>query len=303
MTIVITGTHGLIGTALRTALVQQGHRVVSLVRSAPKQPSSSEGESVLWDIENPDSLVPVIEGVDAIVHLAGHNVANRIRWNKEEKKKILLSRVETTRCITTAIQRCQQAPRTFVCASAVGIYGNNVRVPTDETASSLTRGFLSEVCREWEASALPAAERTRLVNARFGMVLSKEGGALKKMLLPFRLGLGGRIGSGTQWVSWVELGDVVRALQHLLSTDTVSGPVNIVAPDPIQNADFTKQLAKSLHRPAIFHIPEIVLVTLLGEFAEETLLSSSRIIPKVLLDSGFNFQHPTLEGALRAILQ
>jgi uncharacterized protein len=296
--VAVTGAHGLIGSALRRRLEATGHRVTPLVRRMAKA-----GE-ISWD---PDSgrLEPAqLERVDAVIHLAGENVG--ARWTAARKRRIKSSRIEGTHLLSEAIAQARRRPAVLVSASAIGIYGNRGDEVLAENSppGDAALDFLAEVCREWEAAAEPArASGVRVVHPRFGVVLSAEGGALEKMLLPFRLGLGGRLGSGTQWMSWISIDDVVGAIIHVLLTESFSGPVNLVAPEPVRNRDFTAILGRVLSRPTPFAVPAAALRLALGEMANSTLLASVRVLPKRLLAAGYRFEHADLETALRYLLQ
>jgi uncharacterized protein (TIGR01777 family) len=268
--------------------------VVRLVR----RPAASAAERQ-WDPAQ--AIAPAtVEGFDAVVHLSGESVAGR--WTQAQKKKIRDSRVVSTRNLALALARTSQKPPTFLCASAIGYYGNRGdEVLTEESAPG--EGFLAEVSREWEQSTSPAAAAgIRTVNLRIGLVLSREGGALKPMLLPFRLGLGGKIGSGRQWWSWIHIADLVSAVQHILETgQSIAGPVNLTAPNPVTNAEFTRALADALHRPSVLPIPAFAARLAFGEFADAGILASARVIPKALLGSRFTFRFPSLSDALKQL--
>ena len=290
-TVAITGASGMVGTALAEKLRQTGHKSLSITRKA-----SSSG-SILWDaatgLKNPSQL----EGVDTIVHLAGENIAAG-RWTAALKDRIRRSRVEGTRSLVKSIAAVKQRPKTLVCASAIGFYGERGETVLDESAAAGT-GYLADVCREWEHEAHAAADLgLRVVNVRIGVVLSPKGGALAKMLLPFKLGAGGIIGSGKQYWSWIGLHDLVRILAFCVENETVQGAVNGVSPNPMTNYDFTKGVGKALHRPTIFPLPAFVAKLALGEMANDLLLASTRVIPKKLQDHGFQFDYPELVGCL-----
>src|SRR3954465_12808568 len=296
MNVLISGASGLVGSALIPALVERGDRVIRLVRHAA-EPGAPE---IHW---SPGSRLDpeVLEGFEAVIHLAGENIFGR--WTPAKKKAIYESRVGGAQTLSDAIAGCQRAPGVFLSASAIGYYGSRGDEPLDEE-SSLGEGYLAEVAREWE-SATGAARRagTRVVNLRFGVVLSPQGGALQKMLTPFRLGLGGRIGNGKQWFSWITIDDTVDAILLALDQERVRGPVNIVAPAPVTNGDFAKLLGRVLHRPAIFPVPILIPKVIFGaEMTRETLSASQRVIPAKLVAAGYNFRHPELEGALHALL-
>jgi uncharacterized protein (TIGR01777 family) len=241
--------------------------------------------------------------VDAVIHLAGENVG--ARWTAARKRRIRDSRIRGTRVLTEALARVRHRPRVLVSASAIGIYGNRGDEVLTENSppNEAVPDFLMEVAEAWEAAADPArAAGIRVVHPRFGLVLTPAGGALGKMLLPFRLGLGGRLGSGDQWISWISIDDVVGAILHVLLAESFSGPVNLVAPEPVRNRDFTTILARVLSRPALLPVPAAALRLAMGEMATATLLSSIRVVPKRLLASGYRFQHLDLETALEAML-
>jgi uncharacterized protein (TIGR01777 family) len=298
MNILVSGSTGLVGTALIPALTAGGNEVVRLVRSKSRSPSK---ELIGWDPEANYIDAAGLEGLDGIVHLAGESIASG-RWTALKKARIRDSRVRGTRLLCEALAHASRPPAVFVCASAIGFYGDRGDEVLTE-ASAGGKGFLAEVCRDWEAATEFARQKgIRVVNLRFGVILSARGGALAKMLTPFKMGAGGVIGSGRQYMSCIAIDDVVRAIQHALSTHSLSGPVNVVDPAPLTNRDFTKTLGKILGRPTILPAPAFALRTLLGEMADELLLSSARVEPKKLLQSGFQFQYPELESALRHVL-
>ncbi|OGH60924.1 MAG: TIGR01777 family protein [Candidatus Lindowbacteria bacterium RIFCSPLOWO2_12_FULL_62_27] len=297
MRILISGSTGLVGTVLDMALQAQGHAVARLVRSAPN-PGHAE---VRWDPAAGKIDEGGIEGVDAVVHLAGENVGAR-RWTATQKNKIRSSRVNGTRTLCEAIQRLKKPPASLLSASAVGIYGDRGEETLTE-ASPAGAGFLPEVCVEWEKAAAPAAQRgIRVAHLRIGVVLSAQGGALGRMLLPFKLGLGGPIGAGRQYMSWISVDDAVRAISFVLDTKTLIGPVNLVAPRPVTNREFSKTLGRTLHRPAIFPMPAFAARLAFGEMADALLLASARVVPGRLEAAGFSFAHPDLATALKHIL-
>lgn len=295
MKVAISGSSGLIGTALRDRLTAEGHTVVPMVRRAP-----TSGE-IGWDPAerrlDPGDLV----GVDAVVNLAGAGIGDK-RWNEERKRVILESRTESTALLAQALTSVDDGPRILLSGSAIGYYGDRGDdVVTEEDPPG--DDFLSDLCVRWEAAAQPAVDAgVRTVYLRTGTVQSTEGGALDKMLLPFKLGLGGRIGSGKQWWSWISIDDDVRAISHLLES-SVSGPVNVTAPQPVQVSDYVKALGAELHRPAIIPTPSLAPRLLLGkELADALLNTSQRILPGVLSDDGFEFRHPTIERCFAALL-
>ena len=295
MKILVTGSHGFVGSALLPALMAEGHRVVRLVRTAA--PCADE---ITWDPAANEMDVAALEGADAVVHLAGENIAGR--WTAAKKGRIRESRVAGTRLLREALAKLQCPPRVLVAASAIGFYGDrDDEVLTEESA--VGNGFLSEVTRDWEAAAQPARARgMRVVQLRFGMILSARGGALEKMLPPFRFGLGGRIGSGRQWWSWISIDDVVRAIQFALANELLSGPVNVVSANPVTNDEFTRVLGRVLRRPTIFPLPAFVARLALRQMADEVLLASTRVDPARLLGADFEFKQPELEMALRHLL-
>jgi len=293
--VLITGASGLIGTALLASLESPGTQVVRLVRGR-----AQNAAQVSWD---PLAAVApaMVSGLDAVVHLAGESVVGR--WTEEKKKAIRESRVLGTRNLATALARAESKPKVLVCASAVGFYGNRGEEVLREE-SETGQGFLPEVCREWEdASGIAAEAGIRTVNIRIGLVLSAKGGALGKMLTPFKLGLGGRIGAGRQWWSWIHVDDIVGGIRHAMRTESLSGPVNFVAPNPARNAEFTKVLASVLRRPAFFPVPEFALRLAFGkQAAEEMLLASQRVQPEKLGASGYRFRFSELRAALENLV-
>ena len=296
--VAVTGAGGLIGSPLTRRLAAEGHRVSRLVRRA-----AGPGE-ISWD---PDSgrLDPNdLEGIDAVVHLAGENVG--ARWTAGRKARIRNSRVRGTRLLGETLARLRRRPAVLVSASAIGIYGNRGdEIVTDGSLpGDASHDFLAAVGQEWEAAAEPARQAgIRVVHPRFGVVLSPDGGALGKMLPPFRLGLGGRLGSGAQWMSWISIDDTVGALLHLLLADRLLGAVNVTAPEPVRNRDFTRVLGRVLSRPTVFAVPAGALRLVFGEMADAALLSSARVFPGTLEASGYRFSHRDLEAALRHVLR
>ncbi len=284
MTVAIGGASGMIGLALRHLLTTGGHEVVGLRR----------------DAENRIDVAPA-DGADAVVHLAGENIAAR-RWSESQKQKIRDSRVEVTRWLCDDLRQLAKPPKTLLTASGVHFYGNRDDESLRET-SARGDGFLPEVCVAWEEAAHAARDAgLRVAALRFGVVLSPRGGALRLMLPAFRFGAGGRIGRGSQYMSWVTLDDAISAIHHVLMTDGLSGPVNVVAPEPVRNAQFAHTLARVLHRPALAPVPAVAAKAAFGEMAETLLLSSQRALPGVLSESGFSFRHPELEIGLRHLL-
>ena len=292
--ILVSGASGPIGKALLPVLTAEGATVVRLTRRKPSGP----GE-IQWDTSQP--FPPqTVSGFDAVVHLAGETIAGR--WTETKKQRIRDSRIQGTRNLAEAIARAPLRPGAFVCASAIGYYGNRGDEVLRED-SPPGNDFLSDICRAWEAAAIPAASAGVLTShTRFGLVLSRDGGALPQMLTPFRLGAGGRIGDGKQWWSWVDVQDLAGAILHVLKTG-LSGPVNIVAPNPVTNAEFTKILGSVLSRPTIFPVPAFAARLAFGQMADELLLASQRVEPANLLKSGYQFKFTELEPSLRSLLK
>ena len=293
--ILISGASGPIGAALVASLRAGGSAVTRLVRKAAAGP-----DQIVWDPARP--LPPdSVSGFDAVIHLAGESIVGR--WTAAKKWRILESRAQGTGHLAEAAAKASPPLRVFISASAVGFYGNRGDETLREDSPSGT-GFAAEVCRLWEAAAQPAAKAgIRTAQMRIGVVMSADGGALPAMLTPFRLGLGGRMGNGRQWWPWVSVRDIVGAIQHVLTHESLSGPVNIVAPNPVRNAEFTRILASVLKRPALFPMPAFAVRVIFGEMGEELFLGSQRVEPARLLASGYQFQHPDLKNALQDILQ
>ncbi len=282
MNVMISGSSGLIGSSLRARLQGDGHTVIRLSRSIGADTEFS--------------------GVDAVVHLAGEGIADG-RWTKGKKRSIEESRVSGTHALATLMAKAEIKPTVFISASAIGYYGNRDNDVIDEN-SPIGTGFLSDVCKKWEGASRPAQEAgIRTVLIRTGIVLSTKGGALSKMLPPFRLGLGGMIGNGRQFMSWISLEDEINAILHVIGTKMISGPVNLVSPRPVTNREFTRVLGKILKRPAFFPLPSCAVRLLFGEMGTELLLSSTRVFPKKLVGSGFAFNDENLEQALTRILK
>ena len=297
MKIAITGSTGLVGSALNPFLTTGGHHVVRMVRTG----AAASGDDLGWDPNRGTIDARRLEGLDAVVHLAGENIATR-RWNAEQKARIRDSRVQGTKLLCETVAKLKRPPRVLISASAIGFYGDQGdRELTEESPSG--SGFLPEVCRDWEAATEVAKNAgIRTVQLRFGVILSPRGGALAKMLTPFRLGLGGQVGGGQQWMSWIALDDVVGCIHHALTTDTLCGPVNTVAPTPVTNHEFTKTLGKVLRRPTFFPVPGFMARLAFGEMANELLLASTRALPRALLDSNYRFLYRDLENAFRDML-
>ena len=295
MKVLVAGSSGLIGTALCSRLEREGHEVVRLVRREPVQ-----GE-LRWDPEAGELEQEALEGIEAAVHLGGRNIAAR-RWTAAVKEQLRQSRVQTTQLLAARLAGLAAPPRVLVCASAIGIYGHRCDEELDEE-SDTGEGFLAELGRAWEgASAVAAEAGIRVVQARLGIVLSRQGGALAKMLLPFRLGVGGKIGDGRQYVGWISLEDAIAALVYAVENDALRGPVNLTAPQQVTNAELTRTLGRVLRRPTLLPLPAFAAKLVLGELAEEGLLASQRVRPTRLLEAGFEFAYPELEGALRHAL-
>jgi uncharacterized protein (TIGR01777 family) len=297
MDVAITGSHGFIASRLIPALKDEGHRVLRLVRTADTEP-----DSIHWDPEAGRIDAAGLEGIEAVVHLAGEGIGDR-RWTDEQKRRILESRTKGTGLLATTLAELQRPPAVMVSASAVGYYGDRGdEVLTEESPPGT--GFAADVCVRWEQAAEPAATAgIRVAHPRSGIVLGRTGGALKKMLLPFKLGLGGRLGSGRQWFSWIAIDDEVRVLLHLIESSELTGPVNATAPNPVTNAEFTKTFGRVLGRPTVIPVPTIGLKLVFGsEAVDEGLLTSQRALPARLESDGFEFQTPELEGALRQVL-
>ena len=297
--ILVSGMSGPIGAALLPTLKSNGARISRLVRKGGKYPSSDE-QQVPWDPEHPISPESV-SGFDAVIHLAGESIVGR--WTDAKKREIRDSRVKGTTHLAQALARSRHKPQVFVCSSAIGYYGDRGDEVLNELSAPGT-GFLAEVCREWETAAQPAADAgIRTVSMRTGIVLTPKGGALGKMLTPFKMGMGGRIGDGQQWMSWIDVRDMVGAIHHLLKNDLLHGPVNMVAPKPVTNAEFTQTLARALSRPAIFPVPAFVVKLAFGEMGETALLGSQRVEPIQLLSSGYPFRFSELRSSLTSLLK
>ncbi len=297
MRVAITGVGGLIGSALRRFLADRGDEVLRLVR----QTTPVAADELGWDPLGGQLDAARLEGVDAVVHLAGDSLAHG-RWTSEKKRRIRESRVAGTRLLGERLAQLNRPPSVLLSASAVGFSGDRgAKVLAEESGAGT--GFLAEVCQAWEGATEMAEQRgIRVVHLRFGLVLSGDGGALLRLLPLFRWGLGGRLGDGRQYVSWVDLEDVVGAIELCLRNGHLRGPVNVVSPQPVTNAEFTEALARAVGRRAFLPVPAVVLAAVLGEMARETLLSSARVDPARLKAAGFGFRHPQLEGSLAGIV-
>lgn len=293
LTVAISGASGLVGTELSALLTSVGHSVVPMTRKS----SGSSQNAIVWDLVHGVANPQQLESVDAIVHLAGENIAAG-RWTVALKERIRKSRVEGTRALVQSLAGLQIRPKTLVCASAIGFYGDRGDEILTES-SPAGSGFLADVCSAWESEAMAAANLDmRVVCLRIGVVLSPKGGALAKMLLPFKLGAGGVIGSGKQYWSWIGLNDLVRAIAFCVENENIRGPVNAVSPQALNNYDFTKTVGKVLHRPTIVPLPAFVAKIVLGEMAEALLLSSAHVVPEKLQAHGFQFAQPDLKSCL-----
>jgi hypothetical protein len=302
MKILVTGSSGLVGKALVRALTKDGHTVCRLVR--PQTASKSDlkdGFDVAWNPATGE-LGGAAVGPDAVVNLAGASIADG-RWTAARKAELRSSRIDTTSALVHALARMNARPRVLVSASATGIYGNRGdEVLTEESQPG--NDFLSSLAKDWETEAVKAeATGIRVVLARFGIILARDGGALPQMMRPFKFFAGGKIGSGQQWMSWISLDDVIEILRFALEKGDVRGPINAISPQPVQNVEFTKTLASAMHRPALFPAPPFALRLALGEMADALLLSSQRVLPQKLQQLGYSFLHPDLASAISAVLQ
>lgn len=298
MKILVSGASGMIGTALCDALNERGDEVARLVR---KEWTSHTSE-ILWDPQSGYLERGKIEGFDAAVHLSGENIGSG-RWTENKKRRILESRTQTTQLLCKTFMELETPPKTWVCASATGYYGNcgDRKVDEDEPVGET---FLADVCRQWEEATHPAEEKDiRVVNTRFGMVMGGKNSPFAKMLLPFKMGLGGPVGPGTQYIPWVTLDDAIRALLYALDTDALEGPVNVVSPNPVRNQEFVASVGHALNRPAILPFPACAARLLFGEMADNLLLVSQRALPRKLEESGFTFDHPEIDEAIHHILK
>ena len=296
MKVLVTGSSGLIGSALTKSLKTGGHSVIHLLRT------NNNPDSPVWDLDKEEIDLAQTGGNYAVVHLAGENIADG-RWSEKKKNCILNSRVRGTKLLAEHFACAENKPQVFISASAVGFYGDRGEDIVDES-SEVGNGFLAKVCGQWEEASNVAAEAgIRVANVRFGVVLSSKGGALKKMLLPFKMGLGGVIGSGRQYMSWLSIDDAVAMIQYVIANDSIHGSVNFVTQNTINNREFTKTLGRVLNRPTIFPLPVFAARLAFGEMADELLLSSTRVFPEKLMDSGYKFQHPDLSQALEHLIE
>lgn len=292
MKVAIAGASGLVGSALIPVLKKLGGQITRLVRSDPK------AGDIEWHPNQDEVSSRSLEGFDVIINLAGENLAGG-RWTDDLKRKIRDSRVNGTHLLSEAIAKLPQKPRVFACASATGIYGDRDDETLDEQSES-GGGFLAGVCREWEKATEPAVKAgTRVVNLRLGPILAREGGMLAKLLTPFKMGMGGKVGSGKQFISWVGLDDAVNAIKFAIEDESIRGPLNIVSPNPVTNEEFTKTLGHVLNRPTALAMPAFAARLAFGEMADEMLLASQKVLPKRLTTAKFQFTYPELEGALR----
>jgi len=293
--IAVSGASGFVGSALVPALEAAGHDVVRLIRGRPGGP----GE-VAWDPQSGALDAAALAGTEAAVHLSGATIGRR--WSRNRKAEILDSRVDSTRLLAQTLASLEPGPSVLVGAGGIGIYGDRGdEILTEE--SELGAGFLADVGRAWESSCEPARTAgIRVVNFRAGIVLSREGGALKRLLTPFKLGLGGRVGNGKQWWSWIAMDDLVGVILFAVEND-LEGPINVVSPNPVTNSQFTRALGRALSRPAALPFPSVAARTMFGEMAEEALLTGQRALPARLLDAGFGFEYPELDAGLRRALE
>ncbi|HMT08737.1 MAG TPA: TIGR01777 family oxidoreductase [Pyrinomonadaceae bacterium] len=293
MRVLITGASGLVGKELQKSFAEQGYEMLLASRSEPK-----DDVHIKWTIEEGFAEPERLEGIDVVVHLAGENVSGGIRWTDEKKKAIRDSRVLGTRNVVDAISKLKKKPHTFIASSAIGFYGERGDEEVTES-SAAGDNFLAGVCKEWEAESRRAEDAgIRTVLLRTGIVLSKEGGALGTMLTPFKLGVGGVVGSGKQWMSWISMPDQIAAINYVIDNDNIRGAVNAVGPNPVTNEEFTKTLGEVLYRPTFIPLPEFAVSMIFGEMGDALLLASTKVVPKRLEDAGFEFKHPNLKEAI-----
>ncbi len=298
MKVLITGATGMVGSELGKTLKKRGDTVLELRRNR----SSLSSNSAFWNPGTGEIDAAALEGIDAAVHLAGENISEG-RWTDEKKKRIVDSRVKGTTLLSETLAGLNDMPRVLISASAIGYYGNRGAELVNE-ASKPGNDFLADVCAQWEQSTTAAREAgIRVVNIRIGIVLSTKGGALAKILLPFKMGVGGKVGDGDQYMSWIALDDLISAILFIIDTDAIQGPVNMVSPNPVTNAEFTKSLGKALSRPAILPAPAFALRLVFGEMADALLLSGARVDPAKLKASNYAFKYPQLDAALKHLLK
>jgi uncharacterized protein (TIGR01777 family) len=292
MKVLITGASGLIGTELQKSIAAKGYDMLLASRKEP-----ADEQHIQWDIEDGFAEPDKLEGIDAVVHLAGESVSG-LRWTEEKKKAIRDSRVLGTRSVVDAISKLKQRPKVFVSASAIGFYGERGDEEVTES-SAAGNNFLAQVSKEWEAESRRAEDAgIRTVLLRTGIVLSKDGGALGTMLMPFKLGVGGVIGSGKQWMSWISMDDHIAAINYAIDNENLRGAVNAVSPNPVTNEEFTKSLGEVLYRPTFLPLPEFAVSMVFGEMGDALLLASTKVLPKRLEDAGFEFKYPDLKPAI-----
>jgi uncharacterized protein (TIGR01777 family) len=296
MKVVISGASGLIGKRLAKELVDAGHEVLRLVRTVPKS-----ADEVRWDIDRGEIDIAALQGIDAAINLAGENVGEG-RWTDEKKKKIYESRVQGTRLLVSAMTQLDPKPQVLISASAIGLYGDRGdEIVTEESARG--KGFLADVCDAWETETKPAeAAGIRVVVPRLGAIFSNDGGAFPKLVMPFHLFVGGKIGSGKQWLSWLTIDDLIRVLVEFLHDERYRGAVNVVSPEPVRNAELARALGQKLSRPSFWTVPKFAVELLFGEMGRETVLASTRVVPQRLLELGFEFKAPSLDAALEKLL-
>jgi len=297
MKILITGASGMIGSELRKLLRLKGHELLLASRRDPDKP-----DQIKWTVEDGFAEPKKLEGLDAVIHLAGESISGGLRWSEEKKRAIRDSRVLGTRNVVDTLRNLESKPRVFISGSAIGFYGDRGdEVLTESSGPGDT--FLADVSKEWEAESLRANELgIRTVLLRTGIVLTKEGGALGTMLTPFKMGVGGVVGSGKQWMSWISIDDEIGIIDFALENETVEGPINVVAPNPVTNDEFTKSLGAVIHRPTILPLPEFAVNLIFGEMGDALLLASTRVIPEKSQQLGYKFKYPQLDEALKAAL-